>query len=284
MIALLLACVAPEDAPAAEDIACDDVADTQAVVAQTITFGRQEGGVSRGFDLDGHVSDDNDAEGCYQPDLVSPDGVEGIDNAFSTFLPIILATEGAAIEGLLQEAIDSGDLLFMVQLEDVDDPVNDTCINVSVLQGLGTPRLGTDGVLLSGQTFDIDPTVAPSRVEGLALVDGKVEARGIEMAIPMQIFDVSLLLELHDAALSLTLRPDGTASGYIGGGIEIQYLIDILEGRGDIAIADLAIDLLRTYADLYPDDSGTCPQLSAVLEFEATSAFLFENSASYFAE
>jgi hypothetical protein len=278
MIALLLACVAPDEGPAATpDVACDDVADTEVVVAQTITFGRQEGGVSRGFDLDNHVSDSNDEEGCYQPDLVSPDGVEGIDNAFSTFLPVILATEGAALEGLLQEAIDSGDVLFMVQLEDVDDPVNDTCINVSVFQGSGTPRLGTDGVLLSGQTFDVDPSVTPSRVEGLALVDGTVEARGVAMTIPMQIFDVSLLLELHDAALSLTLRPDGTASGYIGGGIEIQYLIDILEGRGDIAIADLAIDLLRTYADLYPDDTGTCPQLSTVLEFEATSAFVFED-------
>ncbi len=277
MIALLLACATPApDAATVVDVACDDVTNTRATVVTSMTFAPRDGNVSPGFDLDHHVTDANDEEGCFQPDLVDPSGVEGIDNAFSAFFPILEATEGAAIEGLLEEAIESGELLFLFQLEDVDDPLNDPCVNLVVYQGIGTPRLGTNGMLLSGQTYDIDPDIAPSRVEGLALVDGRIEARGFDITLPLQFFDVFFTVTIHEAAVALTLDPLGDATGYLGGGLEIQPMIELLELRTDIAIGPLAIDMLRAYADLYPDEAGTCHQLSVVLELKGTSAFLFE--------
>lgn len=274
----LLACSDPAaDAPAAEPAACDDVADTQVAVVTQMRFGRRVDGVSTGFDLDGHVSDAGDSEGCYQADLVDPSGVPGIDNAFSAFLPVLEATEGAALEPLLQDAIDSGSVLVLFELEDVDDRHTDTCVNLELWNGLGTPRLGTDGVLLSGQTFDIDPSVPPSRADHVAVVDGTVVARGLDLTIPISIFELSFDLALHDVAVSLTLDPQsGAASGYLAGGIEIQQIIDILEPRDDIGIKDLAIEMLRTYADLGQDETGTCHELSVVLEFEAASAYLYD--------
>lgn len=279
MIALLLACVAPPVQPDIHTDTCDTSTDTSAervIVVKTMTLGRRVDGVTPGFDLDGHVTDADDAEGCFQPDLVDPAGVEGIDSAFSAFVPVLEATEGAALEGLLQGAIDSGDMLLLFRLEGVDDVSNDPCVNLEAVQGMGTPRLGTDGVLLSGQTFDIDPNVPASRVEGLALVDGRVEARGVELTIPLQFFDLPLELTLSDAAVSITLAADGSATGHIGGGLDVEYIVTLLEGRDDIDIQDLAIELLRSNADLFPDETGTCHELSAVLEFGATSAFLFD--------
>jgi hypothetical protein len=274
LYALACASVAPEDT-APVDVPCDDTGNTRLVVVKSMRFGRQVDGVSPGFDLDNHVSDENDAEGCFQEDLVDPAGVEGIDNAFSTFIPVLEATEGAALEGLLQDAIDSGTVLVLLELEDVDDPVNDDCVNLEVLQGLGTPRMGTDGTLLSGQTFDVDTSVPSSRADGLVLQDGTVVARGLELQLPIQIFDVSFTLNLHDVAFSITLDPLGGATGHLGGGITVQQIIDVIEPRTDIAIRELAIDMLRNYADLNPGTDGVCPDLSAVLEFEATSAFVF---------
>ena len=169
-------------------------------------------------------------------------------------------------------------MLLLFQLEDVDDPVNDDCVNLTLLQAVGTPRLGTDGVLLSGQTFDADPDVAPIRIEHLSIVDGTVTARGFELTIPIQIFDLELQFTLRNAAVSLTLDPLGGGTGHLGGGLDIAYFVALLEEREDIAIGDLAIDLIRTYADLYPDETGACPQLSAVLDFEATSAFLYDDA------
>jgi hypothetical protein len=276
LLALALACAPPE--PPVEDAACDDLADTQVFVVKHLTFARRTDGVSVGFDLDGDVSEADDAAGCYQPDLVDPDGVPGIDNAFSAFLPVLEATEGAALEGLVQSAIDSGELLLMLELQDVDDPADDTCVNLDVSQGIGTPLQGTDGEMLSGQTFDRDPATPDSRVEGVAIVDGTVVARGFEMHLPIQIFEVYLDLLLHDAALSMTVEPDGTAHGYIAGGFEVQQIVDVMQSRDDIAIADLVISMVETYADLYPDETGACPEFSAVLEFEATSAFFFTDS------
>lgn len=278
---LLLACAAPEDvdAPAAVDVPCDDVADTRVVVVRSMTFTRRVDGVSPGFDLDGHVSDADDPQGCYQEDLVDPNGVPGIDNVFSSFIPILETTEGAALEGLLQDAIDAGRLLVLLELEDVDDAANDTCVNLDVLAGVGTPRIGTDGVILSGQTFDYDTTVPETRADGLALVDGTVEARGLELTIPIQIFELSFGLALRDVAISLTFDELGGAHGYLGGGFAIDQIIEILEPRDDIDIKDLAIDMLRASADLNPDTGGACPDLSVVLEFEATSAFVFDTPA-----
>ncbi len=282
MIALFLACVAPPVEPDPVGTgACDtsDTSDTsreRIIVVKTMTLGRRVDGVTPGFDLDGHVTDADDEEGCFQPDLVDPAGVEGIDSAFSAFVPVLEATEGAALEGLLQAAIDSGDMLLLFRLDGVDDPSDDPCVNFEAVQGMGTPRLGTDGVLLSGQTFDIDPAVPVSRVEDLALVGGRVEARGIQLTIPLQFFDLPLDLTLSDAAVSFTLAADGSATGYLSGGLDVEYMVSVLEGRDDIDIQDLAIELLRSNADLYPDEAGVCHELSVVLEFGATSAFLFD--------
>ena len=278
MLALLsaLACVAPEP-PAAADTPCDTPTQTQVVVVSKMTFTRRVDGVSKGFDLDNHVSDTNDAEGCFQEDLVDPNGKPGIDSTFSAFLPVLEASEGAALEGLLQDAIDAGRVLVLFELEDVDDAANDTCVNLDVLGGVGTPRLGTDGTLLSGQTFDVDTSLPESRADGLALTDGVLEAQGLELTIPIQIFEISFGLALHDVAVHIELDALGNATGYLGGGFAVEQIIEILEPRDDIDIKDLAIDLLRTSADLNPDaTTGACPDLSVVLEFEATSAFVYE--------
>ncbi len=277
MLLWALACTAPEEVAAPVDVPCDAVDDTRVVVVRRMSFARRADGVSRGFDLDGHVSDADDPEGCFQEDLVDPNGVEGIDNVFSSFIPILEASEGAALEGLLQDAIDAGRVLVLFELEDVDDRASDSCVNLEIVGGQGTPRLGTDGVILSGQTFDRDPSVPESRADGLSMVDGTVEAHGLSLTIPIQIFEISFGLELHDVALSVTLDELGGATGYLGGGFAIEQIIEILEPRDDIDIKDLAIDMLRASADLRPDDAGVCPDLSLVLEFEATSAFLYED-------
>ncbi len=270
----LLACTPPE--PEAEPKACDDVAHTQVIIVTGVSFARRLDGISNGFNLDGHVSDASDSEGCDQADLVSPEGVPGIDNTFSALLPALEATEGAAIESLLQQTIDSGELLIALELEDVDDVETDDCVNVNVLQAKGSPRIGTDGVILSGQTFERDPTIEPSHLAGIPIVDGRLEARGFDLRIPVQIFDAAIDLTLEDAALSLTLAPDGTATGYIAGGVSVAYVSELVLNV-NTNIEDLVISLLETYADLYPDPvTGVCPQFSAVLQVKATSGFLFD--------
>ena len=83
--ALLAACGPAADSADPSEDYCDGGGSTELALMTTMVFGRQDDGVSVGFDLDGHVSDAGDDEGCGVADLVSPDGVafyKGFDEEF----------------------------------------------------------------------------------------------------------------------------------------------------------------------------------------------------------
>ena len=91
-------------------------------VIYELKFGREEpSGISLGDNIDQQVSDGQDPSSCYQSDLSSPDGEEGIDNQFAKIIPLIEAVGGEAIEGLAQGIINQGRLLMMLQLTALDD-------------------------------------------------------------------------------------------------------------------------------------------------------------------
>jgi hypothetical protein len=283
MIALALALLACNEGGTPDDSAvdaalCDGDGPSEVVLATSLTFARREGEVAEGFDLDGRVSDDRDEEGCNQTDLTSPDGVPGIDNAFSALMPALELTEARVIEDLIAQFVNNGELLIAVELEDVDDRVNDPCVALNVVHVLPPVSLGTDGQIVRGQTFDPDLSVPITRAEGLALVDGVVEARNLEIVLPINIFDFDVTLVMRNAAVRLRLDPDGNGgSGEMAGGVDVETLTTVV---GTVAsdIRDLAIDLIEGVADLSPRGDGTCAEMSTVMDFEGTNAFFYEDA------
>ena len=252
-------------------------AETRVAVVSTLLFGRRDDGVAWGFDLDGRVSDDRDAEGCYQEDLVDPEGRDGVDSAFSKLVPVLELTEAAAVEGLIQDSIASGELLLLAEVSGIDDPLDDDCVDVRLWRGAGVPMLGTDGAILDYQTFPTDPDQAPGEVLCAQLIDGVVEARPFELALPIQVLDRSLIFTMKDAGLRVDLNDPEAPFGHFGGGVPIAEIIDIVDDDGALAeIRDLVIELVEGNADLDPDSDGQCQQLSIVFEFGATPAYLFE--------
>ncbi len=277
LLTALLGCV-DADADAAADLSqCHDASNTEVLLLTAITFARRTDGVSEGFDLDGRVSDAYDVTGCNQEDLVAPDGTPGIDNAFSGLLPALDQTEARAIESILAEFIASGELLVAVELEDVDDRMNDGCVNVNFWHLEAPVQLGTDGAIVRGQTFDVDRAVPVARAEGLALVDGQLEAKGLDIRLPVQIFAVKFDLTLANGALRVRLDPEGGGEGEMGGALDVANLeavVDTIESD----VKDLAISLIHSVADLSPTDDGTCAMMSTVVDFEATTAFLYSDA------
>ncbi|MEZ4475240.1 MAG: hypothetical protein R3F60_31495 [bacterium] len=94
-------------------------------------------GVAPGFDLDGLDSDGLDGTGCRHPDFEGPDGAPGIDNQLATLMPILRATEARAIDGLLQESVNGGSILFLVQLDGLDDWRDDDAVGLVLQSGAG---------------------------------------------------------------------------------------------------------------------------------------------------
>jgi hypothetical protein len=265
----LLGCTGEE-----EPETCGDPSDTHTIVVSALTFGRTlEDGTTWGFDLDDRVSDSSDWGGCYRADHVSPEGVEGIDSAFTVLVPALEATEGAAVEGLIADSILNGELLLILALTGVDDLVSDDCVDATLYRGDGTPLIGTDGQILDGQTFDVSDDVAPVSGRG-AIVDGSVTVSGLSVTLPLQILDATLVLTMNDASIRADLDQDGTATGFLSGAVPTEEITRIAYEEDVDSLAEIIEGLVNLSADLHPDDLGVCQSLSVTLDYEAIPAWV----------
>jgi len=248
-----------------------------ASVVSAVRFVGAASGVTEGFDLDDHVSTGNDDAGCGKEDFVDAAGVEGIDNAFSSLVPVLQATEASALEDLLAQSIANGELLLLVELGNVDiDPSlpvedwDDDCVDLTLWQGEGVPLLAADGSVLDQQTF---ATSNPVTVSCVPMVGGRAEAQGFSVVLPAQVLDVELVLHLSNAALRIEHLPDGTAVGLLGGGIPRSDFEAILSEPDIQDLAELLLPIVESLLDL-PDESGECEAMSITLGFDALPAFV----------
>jgi hypothetical protein len=139
----------------ADEVQCT-TGQTYASIMTALGFARAvDKDVAPGFDVDGRVSDSSDSLSCGKDDFVDPDGVPGIDNQLAPLVPEVEKLVGNAVDGLVQGAINDGQLVILMEMENVDDLTNDECVNLAVQVGVKKrPSLGTDGVIEAYQTFE----------------------------------------------------------------------------------------------------------------------------------
>ena len=248
-------------------------------VVYELRFAREEpDGISLGHDIDGRVSDAGDAESCFRADLTSPDGVNGIDNQFSQILPLIEAVGGEAIEGLAQGVINQGRLLLMLRITALDDLslMNDDCVHFESFYGQGVPQIGTQGYIVTGQTFDRDHERPSTRTEGLRLDQRGLEVSGLSLELPLEVFDQSYLFELSRVSINGFFNEEGEFHGFISAALDVEAVarrVEMIDGGG--MITELIPRFLRQQADLSPHAEGGCQELSMTLTFKARQSFLF---------
>lgn len=269
ILALLLGCADAEPAPAG-------AGETRAVVFRALSFARRnDDGTTWGFDLDGRVSDAADPDGCYRADLQTPDGVAGVDSAFSGMVPALEATEAGAVEGLIADSINNGQLLLIAEVSGVDHPTDDPCVDVRLWRAVGTPMVGTDGLLLDGQSFAVDPALSSAEMSCVPMVGGAVVAAGLDLDLPLQVLDVEVEFHVTDGAIRVDFDEAGGAWGYFGGGVANADVLRIVEEEEDLAsLRDLVVGLVEAAADLRTDTG--CDALSIVFEFEGVPAWVVE--------
>ena len=266
---------APESCPAAQAIVGDCPegmpAEAAIVVIDTLVFAEVDPAANAvaGFDLDARVSAADDTESCNQADFVAPDGREGIDNQLASLWPTIQAVTGDAVGGLIQGAINNGDLLIGLGITLDGDQVT---LGVQTLRG--NPLIGTDAKLLSHQTFTRDTESASSTATGVREGEWLV-AGPFEIVLPLVILSFELDLVVSGAYLRVRYDADGHIQGSLGGGISVEQFM------GALSVADVPEGLisfvrttLQSRADLDRDDSGMCRGLSAGLVFNATPAWV----------
>lgn len=269
LLPLLLACTAADPGP-------EGPGETYAGVITRLNFGRREGLEGWGFDLDGHVTEAGDDAGCGQADLVDPEGLEGIDSAFSSLVPALEATEASAVEDLIQDSIRNGELVLAVELSGVHDLDFDDCVDLRLARSTTAPMLGTDGELLDDQTFEVDSARSPAALECVALEDGTVLAGPFALDLALRVLDVELEFHLTQGRVRANLTEEGLGWGYFAGAVPLSDILAIV-AEDDLAdIRDLVTSLVQLAADMQPDESGACQALSIVFEYEPTPAFLYD--------
>ena len=261
----------PEPVESAPDIA----------IISTLGFGREEPeGQSVGFDLDGRVSGSDDAEGCGIEDLVHVEtGVPGIDNSFAGLLPALEQAGAGPLEDLVQDSVYNGELLLLLEMDGLDKPSGE-CVDLRLSRALAPVRLGGDGEVLPGQTFERDLELPSAHVPCATFDGSALHGEDLEMRLTLNVFDEFIDLTLYDGVVEATVEEDGSLTGgVIAGGIsvlELEATVGDLDGIGD-QIPQLIGPLLDANADLDPTGFGSCQKLSVVLTFGAVGAYVFDD-------
>lgn len=267
----ILACGEPEEvAP---------VCDTEYAAVSVLRFGRAEEGVCPGFNLDGHVTSSGDSDGCGAADYVDAEGAEGIDSSFAGLLPILDATEAAALEPLVQDFINNGTILLLLEMSGFDEGSDPGCGSFRVLRGADVPLVGTDGFLLPGQTLAIEDASGLAPVASSRDGQGRFTATGFSFDLDVQIFDADIHLPISNGAARVWRADDGRYVGSIGGGFPYASVLDaLLETNIDAGLKELLPTVLEAAADLDLDGDGVCESISVTLEVELVRVWLYPDA------
>lgn len=253
-------------------------------IIDTMGFTRQKPiGVAPGFDLDGKISGADDTSTCGKVDLTSPDGTPGVDNEFAKLVPLVEASGIGALEGLIQSTINDGGIMLLLQLDELDDALNDDAVILRVRAGAGVPLLGTDGLLLEGQTFAVHED-SPEVSTKATVQDGILTVTPFDLKLPLVVFGVKYDLDLRGVQIRARLTENGgMTEGVFGGGLTMASILDIAQkGAADQKnLVELVMGVLGGAGDLAPDPvSGECTQMSAVLAFTGVNGYLFGEPAT----
>lgn len=233
-------------------------------VIDEIVFERREERGTWGFDIDRHASDATDEVGCYHEDMVDPLGNQGIDNAISGLVPALELTEAAAIEPLIDEAIRNGNLVLVLE---------HTEQGVFMYKGIGAPMVGTDGRLLDGQSF----VVEPEPLQEVMLVEEGHTWVGTPFAlqIGLSIMGNDIDFDMSQGGIRLQENEDGSIRGTFGGAIPLSSLLVIADDE-QVGPNELFRNLIESAADLFPDEQGQCQYFSMAFSFHGIPAFFIE--------
>lgn len=179
---------------------------------------------------------------------------------------------------MLQDSVEQGELLLTIQVRGLDSYADDDCVSVAFGNATGAPLMGTDGVILAGQSFDRDATDRVVYVDAADVEDGRLSFAS-DFGIKLQILDANLDLDVTMGQVRMDIAPDGqSATGHFTGGVSIPYMLSEIEKYAiDADLKALLNQVLPVVGDL-SSEPGACDMLSMAFEFEAIPAFFYEES------
>jgi len=258
---------------------CADPADFESPPLRTI-----QGTVADGMDLG-----DGAQGGCAHQKFTSPDGRPGIDNQLWRVMGCIRGwRRGADIEKYTLGNIRTGEYTILIEIAEMTDARNSPDVQVGIYASSDQATIDPAGNVLPDASLQIheDPryhTVAHGRI-----VDGVVTTDPVDLRLKYRSAGyVDTDFYIRAARLRLELRPDGTATGMIGGYYDIETLYDGFIRQPQVVTSVLlsyscpaVYSALNQFADGFPDPkTGKCSAISTAFRLDAIPAFVIHPKA-----
>jgi hypothetical protein len=277
----------PPEAPETTGCEDNDAGETHYFIVHELDFGEFDAttGQTPGFNIDGCNTVAGGPTGCGHMDGrydIDQDGtVEGLEEGIDNQIAQVAGIIGGELN--IQNEINSGSILILAKVEGLNDPVNDGCVDVSLLlanvpEG-ETLELEGDRIV-PGQTFEIDPASFNASGDPLVfgrgvLENGRLLIGPVTLALSIPVDEeTDVTLTILNAQVAFNLG-DGTLEvGVIGGGLNIDALVEAIAPLlGSDFSPELVLQILGPLADLDPDaNNANCEAISLGLTFGAVDA------------
>ena len=209
---------------------------------------------------------------CGHGDFTSPEGAEGVDNQMAMVWALAANLVGEAVVALLQDGINEGRMLVMLELGGVDDLVNDDDVSLTLYRSTDVPIVNVAGYLVPDQTYRTDPSFPVATFEGAQIVDGHVKAGPFDLAFPIRAFNADFLVSMQDGYVEFDIDDAGRFSGHMGGIMDVHDVMQNMLQTNAAQEAELIYPIVEDLADINRTEEG-CTHLSAALRFEGVTGF-----------
>lgn len=257
LVALAAACAKPDPLEVCAG-PCGDGTVLAVSALQFVTAPDENGHVA-GFDLDG--VDGAPRSDCEADDYTDPAGNKGVDNRLIVMFDVVPNEVREALPLLIRNAIGEGGLSLLFELVRPDG--DDGPVHLVVHQGDGAPLVGTDGVILDGQTWRVKRRLGTCR--DMQRDGNRLSCGPFDLTVPIEVFGEQYELTLTESRIVLTLGDDGrTAEAVLGGGVptsDIERIADTISEDDDLGGVIKAV--VPGFADLIGGPDDECNRLSA---------------------
>lgn len=236
--------------------------------------------VAYGLNLDGTTDGGATSNSCTHKKFEGLSGEAAVDNQLFRAL-------GCSKSWRLQP--DSGGRYFdsyLIEVRGLDDLRNDDHVEVGIYSTEDVSMRSQTGAHLPNQSLRVTPnprwrTETQGRIVDGVLTTDVIDVMYLRWQIPLTgAFGQASEFEFHDVRFQVSLRPDGTVTGILGGYRPIDNIATRYRCCKSAATAgnnDCASEhkTLVALADGYPDpDTGLCTMISSAQNVEGIPAFV----------
>jgi hypothetical protein len=244
-----------------------------------------------GFDVDGLASLSTDANGCnhgdfgsaLDPDQNAPSGClfgtlgcfGAVDNQFPTMATTIDNTTDMNTRELLTDAVNSGRIVILVRISDLDSFADDDNVRVRVYTGFPTFTTGCTSVM-PGREYQVDEASLsdPTNIDSALFdVSARIVAGRIQFAAPdSYVFTLRgsglIPISIHAMRMRGDITPDALANGNLGGWDTGDDLVMQMQAVAPAMYHDVIPLLISGFVDVQQmgvcHTSGSMPRLGGV--------------------